>query len=261
MRVTTFASGSGGNCALLRAGDTHILLDAGISLRRIRAALSTEGLTMQDISAVFITHAHNDHIAGLRVLSKQFALPVYASQDTAAILRREAPESIPRLHEILPQEPVEMPGGLFVTAFPTMHDISGSVGYIASCGGARFGLCTDLGCVTDEVFDALCGVQAAVLEANHDVEMLRTGPYPYPLKQRILSDRGHLSNETCGTLASELERAGLKSLLLGHLSKENNRPSIALDTVRAMTSPALRLAAAPPDGAANLLCGAELCSE
>ena len=164
MRFTSFASGSGGNCGLLRAGDTRILFDAGISLRRSRSHLAQQALTMQDISAVFLTHAHRDHVAGLRMLCKYHTLPVFATAETCAILRREAPEVIPRLCEIETQRAVELPDGLTVTAFPTMHDIQGSAGYVVGHNGLRFGLCTDLGCVTDEVFEALCGVQAAMLE-------------------------------------------------------------------------------------------------
>lgn len=261
MRFTSFASGSGGNCALLRAGETRILFDAGISLRRIRTHLAQQALTMQDISAVFLTHAHRDHVAGLRMLCKYHTLPVFATAETCAILRSEAPEAISRLCEIETFQPVEVDGGLTVTAFPTMHDIQGSAGYTVEHEGVRFGLCTDLGCVTDEVFEALCGVQAAMLEANHDLMMLRNGPYPYPLKRRILSERGHLSNDVCGALVSELERFGLKNVLLGHLSKENNRPSLALETVRKASSASLRLAAALPDGAVHIDCGEKPCLE
>ena len=260
MRLTTFASGSSGNCALLSAGDTHILLDAGISMRRIRAYLASQFLTPQEISAVFITHAHSDHTAGLRTWAKQCAVPIYASAETSAALRREMPELTIRLREIDTSSPTEL-GGLQVSAFPTPHDCPGSVGYTVSDGEARFGLCTDLGCVTDEVFDAMSGVQAAVLEANHDVEMLLHGPYPYPLKRRILSDRGHLSNETCAALAASLVNCGLSRIVLGHLSKENNRPEKALSAVRGCVGDGVELRAAPPDGCLTLEIGAERCLE
>ena len=261
MRLTTLASGSSGNSAVLSAGNTHILLDAGISARRIREGLAGQGVDVRKLSAVFITHAHNDHIAGLCVLSRQCALPVYATPETAQILRRTVPECIPRLRELYPGETAEVSDDLFVTPFSTMHDIPGSVGYVISDGHTRFGLCTDLGCVTDEVFEALCGVKAALLESNHDVEMLRRGPYPYPLKRRILSDRGHLSNADCGVLASELSRFGAERILLGHLSRENNTPALALETVRSMTPASMQIAAAPPAGAATLEFGEEPCLE
>ncbi len=260
MRVVTFASGSGGNCSLLSAGGTHILFDAGISMRRIRAALAQQLLSPQEISAVFITHAHSDHTAGLRTWAKQCAVPIYASAETAAALRREMPELTIRLREIGVHESVELSGEVSVTAFPTMHDSPGSVGYTADDGAARFGLCTDLGCVTDEVFDAMCGVRAAILEANHDVEMLLHGPYPYPLKQRILSDRGHLSNDACGALAASLARSGTGSIVLGHLSKENNRPELALRTVRGCVGDGVELRTAPPDACLTLEIGAKPCS-
>ena len=258
MQVVTFASGSGGNCALLRAGGTHILFDAGISMRRIRASLAQLQLTPQAISAVFITHAHSDHTAGLRTWAKQCAVPIYASAETAAVLRCEMPELTIRLRELREQEPVEI-DSLTVSAFPTMHDIPGSVGYTVCAGGERFGLCTDLGCVTDEVFDAMSGVQGAILEANHDVEMLLRGPYPYPLKRRILSERGHLSNEACGSLAAALAKTGTTRLVLGHLSKENNRPELALRVVRECVGDGVELRAAPPDTSLTLEIGAVPC--
>ncbi len=256
MRVVTFASGSSGNCTLLRDGGTQILFDAGISMRRIRAALAQQHLTPQEISAVFITHAHRDHTAGLRTWAKQCAVPIYASAETAAVLRCEMPELTIRLRELDTGTPVGI-GELAVSAFPTMHDSPGSVGYTVRRGGTGFGLCTDLGCVTDEVFDALSGVQAAVLEANHDVEMLLRGPYPYPLKRRILSERGHLSNEACGSLAAALVKTGTSRIVLGHLSRENNRPEIALRVVRGCVGEDVELRAAPPDGCLTLEIGAE----
>ena len=259
MRIVTFASGSGGNCTLLSAGETHVLFDAGISMRRIRASLAQQQLSLQEIAAVFITHAHNDHTAGLRTWAKQCAVPIYASAETAAALRRSIPELIIRLRELEPAAPVGLPGGLTVTAFPTPHDSPGSVGYTAELGGTRFGLCTDLGCVTDEVFDAMCGVQAAILEANHDVELLRHGPYPYPLKRRILSDRGHLSNEACGALAASLAGSGTRHIILGHLSRENNRPELALQVVRSCVGADVELCAAPPDTCLTMEFGAEPC--
>ena len=259
MRVVTFASGSGGNCTLVGSGGTFILLDAGISMRRIRASLAQQGLTPEAVSAVFITHTHSDHTAGLRTWAKQCAVPIYASAQTAAVLRREMPELTIRLRETGIGESVQT-GALEIVAFPTMHDTPGSVGYTVRAGATRFGMCTDLGCVTDEVFDALCGVRAAVLEANHDVEMLRNGPYPYPLKRRILSDRGHLSNEACGALAASLARSGTEQIVLGHISRENNRPELALETVRACAGAGVELRAAPPDGCLTMEFGEKRCS-
>lgn len=260
MRFTTFASGSSGNCALLSAGDTHILFDAGISMKRIRMALEAQLLTPQDISALFITHAHNDHIAGLRVMSRRCVFPAYASPQTAAALRCAVPEVCAHLHEMTPEIPVEL-GGVTVTAFPTMHDSPGSVGYVVRCGETSFGLCTDLGCVTDEVHDALMGVDAAFLEANHDLEMLWKGPYPYPLKHRIVSQYGHLSNEQCGALAAQLVRQGTGTIVLGHLSKENNLPALALKTVRSFLPDAFPLLTAPADMPLSVEFGEDLCLE
>jgi len=220
MRITTLASGSAGNCTLLSDCGTNILIDAGISMKRIREALCQLGLLPQDISAVLITHEHGDHTKGIRTMTKQFALPVFAPRTVANHLHW----SIQGIDEIItiidPGTNIEL-GGLEISSFATPHDTPQSVGYRIN-GDISFGFCTDLGHVTDEILSALEGVNAAVLEANHDVDMLKAGHYPLYLKRRILSDNGHLSNEACGELAVHLAKRGLESLILAHISDENN---------------------------------------
>ena len=214
MRLTTFASGSGGNCALVQGRDACVLLDAGISLRRIRTALSARGLCLEDIAGVFITHEHADHVAGLRTMLKYFDVPVYAPPTVGRRLCGALPELEGRLGVLRPGEPVRL-GALTVTAFHTSHDTDESVGYRL-----------------EEIRSALRGCAAAMIEANHDEEMLRFGPYPFYLKRRILSEHGHLSNAACAELACYLAENGTASIVLGHLSRENNTPRKAFDAVR-----------------------------
>lgn len=229
MILSVFASGSTGNCALLSEGDTHILLDDGISLRKLRAALQLRGLTPERLSGVLITHEHKDHTSGLPMLCKHCGVPVFAPRTVANHIRWSAAGVDEHIREIVPGLPFAV-GSLRVTAFPTSHDTDQSVGYRVR-GNADFALCTDTGCVTEEMLEALCGCSAAIIEANHDPDMLRAGPYPWYLKQRILSERGHLSNADSAALCCRLAGSGLRTLVLGHLSRENNLPSLAERTV------------------------------
>lgn len=250
MTIVTFASGSSGNCALVSDGKTHLLLDAGISLRRIRAGLARQGLAPEKLAGILITHEHSDHISGLSMMVKYYGIPVLAPRTVANHLRWTVPGVDAYLREITPGEPFSA-GNFRVTAFSTPHDTDQSVGYCFE-EGVRFGFCTDTGCVTEEMEAALCGCDAAVLEANHDLAMLRYGPYPAVLKRRILSDRGHLSNDRCGEFACSLAAHGARTIILGHLSRENNLPSLARDTVRSALDAAgfsgVRLLVAPADG-------------
>ena len=232
MNIALFASGSSGNCALVSDGETHILIDAGISARRICAGLTAQDVAPADLAGVLVTHEHSDHVAGLPMLLKYYKnVKVYAPQTVAHALERAAAGLEGRIVPIPVGESVALKN-FTLTAFPTMHDTPESVGYVLTGKDARFGVCTDTGCVTAEMLDALAGCDAAVIEANHDVNMLRAGRYPVYLKRRILSDRGHLSNEACAQLACDLAKTGVRSLVLGHLSRENNRPGLAERAVR-----------------------------
>ena len=232
MRITTFASGSSGNCVLVSMGDTHILLDAGISFKRIKDHLSLSGLTPEDLSAVLITHEHSDHIAGLGTMAKRCGVPVCAPRTVANHLRAAVPEIMGVLREIPVGEDF-LAGDVTVRAFHTPHDTAESVGYRLSGDGGVFALATDMGEATEEIENGLLGADAVLIEANHDVDMLRMGPYPVHLKRRILSGHGHLSNENCAALAARLAESGTRYIILGHLSRENNTPSLAYRTVSA----------------------------
>lgn len=251
MEVTTFASGSAGNCALLSGEHTHLLIDAGISFLKIRKFLEQRGILPADLAGVLITHEHQDHVKGVKTLLKRTEVPLYAPPVVAERLAESLPESRDRICAIPVSEPFAV-GDLQVTAFATPHDTPQSVGYRVEDGESAFSLCTDLGYVTDEVLDHLLDCDAAVIEANHDVQMLRDGPYPYALKRRILSDHGHLSNDACGALAVTMADHGTRQLILGHISRENNTPDKALETVsRALRQAGfggVTLAAAPMEG-------------
>ncbi len=223
----TLASSSQGNCTLVCQNDCYILVDAGISLRRITGALKALGLSPEALSAVLVTHAHTDHVAGLPMLIRRFALPVFASQGTAQALRLRCPELGGHLHAFSSGTAFQVEN-FSVESFPTPHDAPDSVGYRLSDGRRRLAFVTDLGHVTRAVLDGAGGADAVVLEANHDEAMLLNGPYPYPLKRRILGERGHLSNFSSGELAAALARRGAGHIVLAHLSRENNTPERAL---------------------------------
>jgi len=233
MTLHTFASGSEGNCLLVSCGSTHLLVDAGISARRIKHSLMQLGLAPDDISAIFLTHDHTDHVCGLATLCKHHATPLYASGGTGAQLRDRLDLPPQRLHMVTTGQTLAI-GDCRISVFPTSHDGHEGVDYRIDSDGGSIGILTDTGIVTDEAFDTLCGVELLVLESNHDVEWLRSGPYPYYLKQRILGLRGHLSNDDAARFAAEMVRRGTKEIVLAHLSRENNTPVRALETMQRM---------------------------
>lgn len=236
MEVRTLASGSSGNCILLSGGGEYLLVDAGISCRRIAAALAEDGLTPDDLSGVLITHEHGDHIAGLVTLTKRHHLPLYASPGTADALCRLIPGASEVVHILEANQRFDL-GAFTVDTFPTSHDAAEPMGFALACEGRRAAVVTDLGYVSDDVLDGVLGCHLLLCEANHDVEWLRAGPYPYPLKRRILGDQGHLSNEAGAALALKCVEQGAKTVILAHLSAQNNTPTKALavvgDTLRA----------------------------
>lgn len=245
--VHTLASGSEGNCLLLSTGDTHLLLDAGISTRRIKTALSELNLTVDALSGILITHEHSDHICGLQTLLKHHAIPLYTGAATARQISYRVAGAEPLLHSVASGEVFSV-GHCRVTAFATSHDAAGSLDYRIDTPSGSFGAITDTGYVTEEARNALKGVELLLLESNHDVEWLQSGPYPYSLKQRILSDFGHLSNDAAASFAVEMTRSGTREIILAHLSRENNTPARAQETVqRALCAAGLkpRLSVAP----------------
>lgn len=230
MEICTLASGSSGNCLLVRSGRTNILIDAGISARRITTGLKTLGVAPERLDGIFITHAHTDHIAGLATLTKKLTMPIYASADTAHQICGKIPWIDYLIEEIKPGSGVEL-GEMWCQSFATPHDAPGSMGYSVTAEGCKMALATDLGHLTQSVMEGVAGSDLIVAEANHDEEWVKTGPYPAFLKQRVLGDYGHLSNETGALLVQRAVEQGARTVLLAHLSSENNTPARARNTV------------------------------
>ena len=228
LRVTTIASGSDGNCLLVSDGTTHILIDAGISCKRICTGLTALGVDPMQLSAVLVTHEHSDHICGLATMLKRLPFHIYTAPGTAQQLNYRLAILPERLHAVEPGEEFNI-GSLSCRGFSTSHDAAQSMGYTIADPDGRMALATDLGYVSDSVYRAVLGCQLLVVESNHDVDWLRSGPYPYQLQQRILGDRGHLCNEAGAELAARAVEAGAHTIILAHLSRENNTPARAYD--------------------------------
>lgn len=232
MRICSIASGSSGNCIYVGSDNTHLLVDVGISGKRVEQGLNSLELTGKDIDGILITHEHSDHIKGLGVIARKHQIPIYATGGTVDALSRmnlgKMPEGI--FHEIYEDEPFEIKD-LTVNPFMIPHDAAQPVGYRVECGEHSVGIATDLGKYNEYIISNLQNLDALLLEANHDIRMLQVGKYPYYLKQRILGDRGHLSNENAGRLLCRLLHDNMKAIFLGHLSRENNYEELAYETV------------------------------
>ena len=233
MQLYSIASGSSGNCIYLGEEDGGILIDAGISRKRIVTGLERKGLSLDDIKAIFITHEHSDHISGLGPVLRKNPIPVYATADTvSAIWEKTNMNNIsPELfHSIRPEEEIEA-GEMLVRPFSISHDAVDPVCYTVEKQGKRAAVATDMGCFDDTIIRVLGQCDSVLIEANHDINMLQVGPYPYSLKMRILGNKGHRSNTSCADLIKEILHKDLKHLVLGHLSRENNFPQLAYRTV------------------------------
>lgn len=237
MTLTTLASGSSGNCILLSHKGAHLLVDAGISCRRITTALGELGVDPNTLLGVCITHEHSDHISGLATLTKKYRLPIYTSPGTG----RQLCYRMAGLDDLVrPQEPGDEAdvGPFTLWSFSTSHDAAQPMGFAVAAEDRKAAIVTDLGCVSDEVLDGVSGCHLLVCESNHDEEWLKSGPYPYYLKARILGDQGHLSNEAGAALARRCAESGTHTVLLAHLSAENNTPARALQTAQTALSAA-----------------------
>lgn len=233
-RFCSFASGSSGNAALLSCGDTHILIDAGISCRRICRCLQRLGLTPADLTGIVITHEHADHIAGLATWMKKYRTPILCTPGTALQLEYRLAGIERLLHPVEPWASFYISEDLTGLLLPTSHDCAQGCGLGVTGPDGVFCFYTDTGVVPDHKTQVyLATADMLVLESNYDEDMLLSGPYPYQLKRRILGERGHLSNDAAAALALACGETDASTILLAHLSRENNTPQRALETVGA----------------------------
>ncbi len=228
LRFSPLFSGSSGNATYVGCDDAHILVDAGMSGARVIAELGRVGVDPGSLSAILVTHEHADHIKGIGILSRKFDLPVYATEGTWQGMYDKIGAIAEKNRVLFEPEQDFFIGSIDVTPFPTPHDALQPVGYTFQVDGAKLAIATDLGCVRESWMKHVLGSDAVLLESNYDPDMLRAGAYPYELKKRILSRRGHLSNDDAGSVAVELTRCGARQIVLSHLSKENNFPELAM---------------------------------
>lgn len=234
MRLCSLASGSSGNCIYVGSEQTHLLIDTGISKKRIDESLAELGIKGEELSGILITHEHSDHIQGLGVFSRKYEIPIYATRGTIEGIRSykslgKMPEGL--YCEVPKDEAFEI-GDLTVKPFAISHDANEPTGFRIEQEEKAVAVATDLGVYDEYTIENLKDLDAIVLEANHDVHMLEVGPYPYYLKQRVLGKHGHLSNELSGRLLCSILNDKLKHIVLGHLSRENNFPELAYETVK-----------------------------
>lgn len=233
MNLCSIASGSSGNCIFIGTEQTSLLVDIGISAKQAETGLHTIDRTLKDIDGILVTHEHSDHIRGVGVAARRAGIPIYGTRGTLEAIKScsslgKIDEGLYR--EISPDEIFQV-GDMEIVPFRISHDAADPVAYRVNSGEKSAAVVTDLGVYNDYIVDHLQGLDAVLLEANHDVRMLQAGIYPYYLKQRILSNHGHLSNENAGRLLCRILHDNLKSVFLGHLSKENNYEALAYETV------------------------------
>ena len=233
MRMCSIASGSSGNCIYVGSDNSHLLIDTGISKKRIEEGLNKLEIKGDELDGILITHEHSDHIKGLGVFSRKYEIPIYATPGTIAGIKESSslgkmPEGL--LHPIKADHLFQL-GELDVHPFAISHDANEPSGYRIENEKKSVAVATDLGVYDDYTVEHLSDLNAVVLEANHDIHMLEVGPYPYPLKRRVMGDRGHLSNESAGWLLAKLPQLP-ENVILAHLSEENNLPQLAVDTVQ-----------------------------
>ncbi len=235
MRMTILASGSRGNSTVLSSSNASILVDAGLSCKETLKRMKAAGEDPQKLQGIVVSHEHNDHVAGLQVLARKLRVPVYITEATYHCWRRSTrdaegkPAKLERLEHFRVGRSF-LVGDITVGSFTTSHDAVDPCGFTFRADGIKFGIVTDLGYMSANVKDALRGCDGLMIESNHDLEMLRTGPYPWMVKQRIMNKKGHLSN---AALAEFFERdydGQAEFLVLGHLSEHNNHPELARET-------------------------------
>lgn len=231
MELFPLKSGSRGNAALLIADNTKILIDCGISGKALAAALDTVDTKPDELSGIVVTHEHSDHISGIGVMMRRYKLPVWASCGTWRAMHNQLGKIDDSLIRCFKDTEAFEIGDIGVQPFAIPHDATEPCGYSFTSADDKISVATDIGELKVDLFSAIRGSKTVLLEANHDVNMLEMGSYPYPLKRRIRGNLGHLSNDDAGKAAEYLVKLGTENILLGHLSEENNYPALAYKTV------------------------------
>ncbi len=234
MRFCSIASGSSGNCIFVGSDTANILIDAGISAKKTIEGLTSLDVSPSELDGILVTHEHSDHIKGIGILARKYNIPIYATSGTIEGIKRcsslgNIDES---LFNVVKADEKFFLKDMLVEPVKISHDAAEPVAYTVKSDNKKVGVITDLGFYNDYIVDKMAGADILMAEANHDIRMLQVGPYPYYLKQRILSDHGHLSNENSGRMISSLLHDDIKAVFLAHLSKENNIPELAYETVR-----------------------------
>lgn len=230
MKFCPLFSGSSGNSIFVSTENSRVLVDAGLSGKNIEKALTYIGENPTDIDGIFITHEHIDHVKGVGVLSRRYDIPIYANEPTWNAMIKSIGQIKEKNIKIMDSKWVTIKD-INICNYDIPHDAASPVGYVLCNNKKKACIATDLGVFSEDIKNYLKDADVILLESNHDIEMLKFGPYPYPLKRRILSNIGHLSNEACGNAISEIIGDNQKTIILGHLSKTNNYPELAYKTV------------------------------
>ncbi len=231
----SLASGSSGNSQYIGNKTTKILLDAGLSGKYIKSGLEGIGIDPTEIDGIVITHEHSDHIKGVGVLMRRYNVPIYVTEGTWNGMAEKIGKIDSEKVNIIKNDEIFKIKDIEIKAYPVSHDANDPVGYTFQNGTGKIGVITDLGYYTETILKEIRSCDLVMIEANHDVEMLQMGSYPYYLKRRILSEVGHISNEVSGEIACDIVKNGkTRHILLGHLSRENNFPDLAYETVKSV---------------------------
>lgn len=232
MKFSVLASGSSGNALYIETEHVRLLVDAGLSGKQIEKHLHTIGVDPASLTAILVTHEHSDHVKGVGVLARRYRLPVYMNQPTWESLPTNVGKIEDAYKNILETGAALELGDLHIESFPISHDAAEPIGLRVEHGDSSLALVTDLGYVNQRLVNQIDGVDTLIFEANHDVEMLRMGPYPWNVKRRIFSDVGHLSNEDAGDALINILHSNGEDVYLAHLSRENNLIELAELTVQ-----------------------------
>ena len=232
IKFQSFLSGSSGNSTFLTDGKIKLLVDCGANGSYITECLKRININPEEVDAILISHSHRDHVSGAGVMSRRFNIPIYASDGTWENMTQLIGKISTENTKIISSGEKISFGEMDVSPFHIPHDACGSLAFRFETPQSKMAIATDIGHISDELFKNLTGCECVIIEANHDLEMLRNGRYPYYLKRRILSDTGHLSNVDSAKMCVMLAKNGTKSIWLGHLSNENNTPDLAYNTVK-----------------------------